>query len=88
MLSIGTLAAVVIRQSGDRVAGLVAAGLFAAAYPLSGNWFDIGRVDALFCALSLIALAWGARAGSVRGGVVLGGSVSWPRSPSSPRWSL
>ena len=66
------LAGAVIRQSGDRMAGLAAAGLFAAAYPLSGYWFDVGRVDALFCALTLIALAWGARARDARGGALLG----------------
>lgn len=36
------------RETGDRFAGLMAAGLFAATYRLSGAWLDIGRVDSLF----------------------------------------
>jgi len=59
-------------ETGDRSAGVVAAGLFAATYRLSGSWFDVGRVDSMFLALSLVALAYGRRAQGVRGGVVLG----------------
>ena len=33
----------------------MAAGLFAAAFVLSGAWFDTGRVDSLFVALTLLA---------------------------------
>ena len=72
IVSMATLARVVVRQSRDRAAALGAAGLFAATFPLSGYWVDVGRVDALFGALTLVALAWGARARSVRDGAVLG----------------
>ena len=72
LISMGTLAAIVIRETRNRVAGLVAAGLFAATFVISGAWFDTGRVDSLFVALSLLALAWGRAAGSARAGVGLG----------------
>lgn len=38
----------VVRESGDRFAGLVATGLFAATFEIGGAWFDVGRVDSLF----------------------------------------
>ncbi len=49
--------------------GLIAAGLFAAAYAKGGAWLDLGRVDALFLALTLgaIAVLAGARTGFTRG---------------------
>jgi 4-amino-4-deoxy-L-arabinose transferase-like glycosyltransferase len=60
------------RETRDRLAGLVAAGLFAATFVISGAWFDTGRVDSLFLALTLVALAWGQRAQTARGGIGLG----------------
>lgn len=44
------------RETASRYAALVAAGLFAATYPLSGGWFDLGRVDSLFLFLLLAGL--------------------------------
>lgn len=38
------------------LAGLVAAGLYAAAYPWTHAWFDLGRVDSLYILLLLFAL--------------------------------
>jgi hypothetical protein len=68
----GLLAAYVRDMSGDWVAGAVAAGIFAACYRLSGNFFDVGRLDSLFLALALAALWLGRRAGSVRAGIGVG----------------
>ena len=70
--AMATLGAIVWRETRDRVAGLVAAGLFAATFVISGAWFDTGRVDSLFLALTLLTLAWGRCARSVRGGMGLG----------------
>jgi hypothetical protein len=72
LVAMGTLGWMVTRESGNRVAGLVAAGLFAATFRISGAWFDTGRVDSLFLALTLIALATGRHARGVRGGIGLG----------------
>ncbi len=72
LVSLGALAWMVVRHSGDRVAGLVAAGSFAAAYKLSGAWFDVGRVDSFFLALTLVALVVGSSVRGLRGGVLLG----------------
>ena len=72
LVSMTTLGWIVTRETGDRIAGLAAAGLFAATFQISGAWFDIGRVDSLFLALTLLALAWGRSARSVHGGVALG----------------
>lgn len=72
LMSMATLAWIVTHETRDRTAGLVAAGLLAATYRISGAWFDTGRVDSLFLALTLLALAWGRSARGVRGGIVLG----------------
>lgn len=44
------------RESGSRLAGLMAAGLFAATYVWTGGWFDLARVDSLFLVLLLAAI--------------------------------
>jgi len=44
------------RATGRPLAGLVAAGLFAAAQRFAGSWLDVGRVDALGLALVLACL--------------------------------
>lgn len=44
------------REAGQRVAGWVAVGLFAATYRLSSAWFDLARVDSLALCLLLGAL--------------------------------
>lgn len=86
------LALVVRRATGSTVAGVVAAGLFAATYRVSGAFFDTGRVDSLFLAF---AADGGARrdarahlAGRRRPGGRAGPSRSSPsRTPSSwPHW--
>ncbi|MDD5088729.1 MAG: glycosyltransferase family 39 protein [bacterium] len=48
------------KQSRDRLAALLAVGLFAATYAESGAWFDTARVDTLMVAFMLGAvwLAW------------------------------
>ena len=50
------LARLVQRETGSIAAGTGAAGLFAATYFATGEWFDVGRVDSLFLALSVGAL--------------------------------
>jgi hypothetical protein len=72
LVSMATLAWIVIRETGNRIAGLVAAGLFAATFRISGAWFDTGRVDSLFLALTLLTVGWGRWARGVPGGVALG----------------
>ena len=47
------LARLVQRETGSLAAGTGAAGVFAATYFAAGTWFDIGRVDSLFLALSV-----------------------------------
>ncbi len=46
----------VARECGDRRAGLLAAGLLAASFEISGAWFDIARVDSLFLLFTLASL--------------------------------
>jgi dolichyl-phosphate-mannose-protein mannosyltransferase len=62
----------VVAATADRVAGIVAVGLFAASYGLSGWWFDVGRLDSMFLALTLVTLWLGRRAQGVRGGLAVG----------------
>jgi Dolichyl-phosphate-mannose-protein mannosyltransferase len=66
---------VVRRDTGDALAGLVAAGIFAATYVVGGAYFDLARVDSLFVFLLLASIAVARRARSWRGGVAVGGLV-------------
>jgi hypothetical protein len=66
----------VARECGDRRAGLLAAGLLAASFEISGAWFDIARVDSLFLALtlgSLVLLRLGTTLSAALAAGVLGG---------------
>jgi hypothetical protein len=72
LVSMATLAWIVVRETGNRMAGLVTAGLFAATFRISGAWFDTGRVDSLFLALTLLTVGWGRWARGLRAGVALG----------------
>jgi hypothetical protein len=69
------LARLVQRETGSIAAGTAAAGVFAATYFATDTWFDVGRVDSLFLALSLgglYAARWmrGTR-GAIAAGVLL-----------------
>jgi hypothetical protein len=50
------LARLVQRETGSIAAGTGAAGVFAATYLATDTWFDVGRVDSLFLALSVAGL--------------------------------
>jgi len=57
--SLGLIAliyALVARETRDRAAGVLAAGLFAATYRAGGAWLDVARVDTLFLTLSFAAV--------------------------------
>lgn len=43
------------RETGRFTYGILAAGVFAATYRITGGWFDVGRVDSLFLMLVLAA---------------------------------
>lgn len=62
----------VSKETGDRIAGLLAAGIFAATFRLSGAWADIGRVDSLFLAFALCALLVARGAESPKQGAIVG----------------
>ncbi len=72
LVAFALVALIVRRHTGRTVAGLVAAGLFAATYRVSGVWFDTARVDSLLLALLLLAVYAGMRTRTWRGGLVLG----------------
>ncbi len=58
--SIGVFAVLwrlVQQETGDPVAGVAAAGIFAATYKIGLAWFDIGRVDSLYLLMMLLAVA-------------------------------
>src|SRR5580704_2068 len=69
------LARLVQRETGSIAAGTGAAGVFAATYFATDTWFDVGRVDSLFLALSLAGLyaarRMGGRGGAITAGVLL-----------------
>jgi 4-amino-4-deoxy-L-arabinose transferase-like glycosyltransferase len=46
---------IVKRETGSMFSGILAVGLFAATFPLSGAWLDIARVDTLFLLFLLAA---------------------------------
>jgi hypothetical protein len=59
-------------ETRDRWAGLVAAGVLAATFRISGAWFDLARVDSLFLALLLVGLLLVRRSTTVRVAVLAG----------------
>lgn len=59
LASVVALAAIfdtVRRETGRALPALLAAGAFAATYRMTGAWLDVGRVDSLFLALTLLAV--------------------------------
>jgi len=73
------LGRLVQRETGSVTAGVGAAGVFAATYFATDTWFDVGRVDSLFLALSiggLYAARWmrGTR-GAIAAGMLLAASA-------------
>jgi Dolichyl-phosphate-mannose-protein mannosyltransferase len=69
------LGRLVQRETGSAAAGTAAAGLFASVYFATHTWFDVGRVDSLFLALSiggLYAARWMRRTrGAIFAGALL-----------------
>ncbi len=72
LASLVLLVLIVRASTRSVVAGLVAAGLFAGTYRVSGAWFDAARVDSLLVALLLAAVLVGLKARTWRGGIGLG----------------
>ena len=66
------LALIVRRATRSTLAGLVAVGLFAGTYRVSGAWFDAARVDSLLIMFLLAAIYVGLAARTRRGGVLVG----------------
>lgn len=66
---------IVVRETQDRDAGLLAAGLFAATFGWTGGWLDLARTDCLFLLIVFIAiyvLRWStsARSAALAGALV------------------
>lgn len=57
LVAFGLVARIVKRDTGNGRAGLIGAGLLAAAYEFTGCWYDIARVDSLALALTLAGVA-------------------------------
>jgi dolichyl-phosphate-mannose-protein mannosyltransferase len=66
------LGRLVQRETASAAAGTAAAGLLAATYFVTDTWFDVARVDSLFVALSVAALAAARRMRRPRGAVAAG----------------
>ncbi len=73
--SLGSLLLLVLivrRVTSSTVAGLVAAGIFAGTYRVTGAWFDAARVDSLLILLLLLATYVALRSRTWRGGLGVG----------------
>jgi hypothetical protein len=66
------LGRLVQRETGSVAAGIGAAGLFAATYFATDTWFDVGRVDSLFLALSVGGLYAARRMRGTPGAIAAG----------------
>jgi dolichyl-phosphate-mannose-protein mannosyltransferase len=66
------LGRLVQRETGSIAAGTGAAGQFAATYFATDTWFDVGRVDSLFLALSMGALYAARYMRNTRGAIAVG----------------
>lgn len=75
--TLGTILLIYIlvhEQTGSKLGGILASGLFCATYELSGYWFDLARVDSLALAFLLLAvylLLKDTRSTSIFGGIFL-----------------
>ena len=56
--SVSLIYLMVKSKTGKILPAVLSAGIFAAAFPYSGGWFDIARVDSLFLFLLLLAGWW------------------------------
>lgn len=56
LASLALIGLIARRESGGWTAGILAAGLYAATFHASGAWFDLGRVDSMFMALTLMGV--------------------------------
>ena len=75
LVCFAVLGRLVQRETGSAAAGTAAAGVFAAVYFATHTWFDVGRVDSLFLALSiggLYAARWMSR---TRGAIAVRGAA-------------
>jgi hypothetical protein len=72
LVCFGLLGRLVQRETGSATAGLGAAGAFAATYFVTDTWFDVGRVDSLFLALSIGGLYAARCMRGPRGAVAVG----------------
>lgn len=73
LAAFATIAWWVAKETGDRLAGAMAACLLAACFRIGGAWFDLARVDSLFLALLLAGLAAGRFVRSPRAAAVAAG---------------
>src|SRR5262245_48143880 len=76
LVLLAAIAKLAHRETKDPVAGLIAAGLFAACYRISGAWLDIAREDTLCLALLFCGLVVARDARTTRRGVAAGVLVS------------
>jgi hypothetical protein len=72
--SLATLFVLVRHEARDRIAALVATGLFAGTFAASGAWFDLARVDSFFLALFAASVA-ALRLRATRGGFLIAGAL-------------
>jgi hypothetical protein len=72
LVSFAALFLYVRHATGRPVAGVVAAGLFGATYGLTGWFYDVGRADSMYVALSLVTLWLGRRSQTVAAGMLVG----------------
>jgi hypothetical protein len=72
LVCFAVLARLVQRETGSRATGLAAAGVLAATYFATDTWFDVGRVDSLFLALSISGLYAARHARRTRGAILAG----------------
>jgi 4-amino-4-deoxy-L-arabinose transferase-like glycosyltransferase len=70
-----TVYAIARRESGRRWLAIVCAGLWLGGYRLSGGWYELARVDALFVALTLAGCTLAVYGASSRRGLAASGAL-------------
>ena len=76
LVCFASIYAIVKAETDGAYPAVLATGLFAATFRISGAWFDLARVDSLFLAFFLLAVLIMRRRESARGYVVAG-AVLW-----------
>ncbi len=73
LATLAVLSMLVVRETGSRFGAVIAAGVYAASFRVTGTFFDVAKSDALFIFLSIAAIFFARDTKRLRNAVIAGG---------------